>query len=320
MKGRAATLLWALASAGGCALALPASAAETAACVTLPNIAHAQYSLGGSTVTLSSNPAPVRVAERLDLHLTAGAASITLGAGELRAVPFTLVNAGNGEEAFLIDGRIDGGDTVIEGFAFDRDGNGQFDAATDLAIAARATTPALEAGASIKLLALVRGNGPNGGTLSLTARAATGTGTPGSAFTGQGDGGCDAVTGATTATGTAIVTLTVAPGTDTSQISIIKSQTITAPNGSADPVPGATVTYSIDSRFGGDGVVRSARLADLIPPGTVYIPGSIRLDGATLTDAADGDAGDFDGTGIRVLLGDVPTPATRRVQFQVKIL
>ncbi|MEI9849934.1 MAG: hypothetical protein WDN24_02545 [Sphingomonas sp.] len=55
------------------------------------------------------------------------------------------------------------------------------------------------------------------------------------------------------------------------------------------------------------------------PPGTDYVPGSIRLDGTALTDAADADAGSFDGAGVRVALGDVAAPATRRIEFQVKI-
>lgn len=304
-------------SAASCVFAASAANASASACATLPNIAH--LDLEGAP-RISSNPAPVRVAELLDLQLSASETSVALAPGALHAVPFVLVNAGNGEESFILDGSIDGGDAVIEGFVFDRDGNGVYDPSADIAIPARAATPLVVAGGTLKLLALVRGGASQAdGTLHLLARAATGAGSPGEALTGAGDGGCDAVIGATGASGAATVTLTAASGSDTSQVELIKSQAILAANGSAEPLPGAIVTYTIDSRFGGNGVVRSARLADLIPPGTAFVPGSIRLDGTALTDASDGDAGDFDGSGIHVLLGDVAAPTTRRIQFQVKI-
>jgi len=156
-------------------------------------------------------------------------------------------------------------------------------------------------------------------TLKVDARAITGNGAPGSDFAGRGDGGCDAVVGATTAAASATVSLTVGAGSDPIAIDVVKSQSVAAPNGSGDPVRGATVTYTIESRFGAGGAVRDARLADPIPDNTDYVPGSLRLDGAALSDADDNDAGRFDGAAIRVALGDIAGPAVRRVQFQVKI-
>jgi uncharacterized repeat protein (TIGR01451 family) len=299
--------------------AAPASAV-TPACTAIPNIATAVFALGDAPRTLKSNVASITVDELLDLKLTASASSIAIPRGELTGLSFALTNSGNGREAFLLDGTIDGTDASLEGFALDRDGDGHFDPATDLAIARGAATPLLAPGATVPLLALVRaGNAAATATLTVTARAATGSGRAGSDFAGHGDSGCDAVVGATTAAASTAVALTVGDTVDDSQIALIKSQRIAAPNGGTDPVKGATVTYTIESRFGGTGVVRAARLADPIPPGTVYVPGSLRLDGASLSDAADADKGDFDGTSIRVALGDVPAPVTRTIQFQVTI-
>ena len=56
-----------------------------------------------------------------------------------------------------------------------------------------------------------------------------------------------------------------------------------------------------------------------MPAGTSYLPGSMTLDGATLSDVADGDAGDCDGRLIRVALGDVAAAVTRTVTFQVRL-
>lgn len=292
--------------------------ASTPACAVLTNTAAVTYAVNGQTGTVASNPAAIRVGELLDLTLTPGAANLTLTPG-LSPAAFTLINRGNGHEAFTLTGKIEGTDTTIEAFAIDIDGNGQYDAAIDTRIEPGAATPRLAPGTSVRLFALLRVTAPAaGGKLIVATRAVTGSGTPGTGYTGQGDDGCDAMVGATTAFAEASVTLTIAAG-DPESVSVFKSQSVTAPNGSADPVRGAIVTYTLESRFGGSGAFRDARLADLIPVGTAYVPGSLRLDGAALTDADGDDSGSFDGAGIRVALGDIAGPATRTIQFQVKI-
>jgi len=318
-KGAGGFGLFAMMVVGSTVLAGSSAYAAAPACTSVSNIASTSFALGGTVGTLNSNTASIRVDELLDLTLSAGAAA-TVPADTLVAVPVVPANTGNGYEAFLLDGRIDGVQAAIEAFAVDVDRNGRFNSAIDVKIDPASATPPVAPGDSIALLALIRGGATAGtGVLTVTARAATGSGRPGSDFTGQGDGGCNAVVGATSALATTTVSLTVAPGTDTSQITLVKSQRITAPNGNADPVQGATVTYTIESRFGGTGVVRAARVADPIPPGTTFVPGSLRLDGTALTDAVDTDTGDFDGSAIHVALGDVPAPVTRTIEFKVTI-
>lgn len=300
----------------GCMIAAPAGAAVPG-CANIPNVARLAFAEGSAAHVIESNVAAIRTAELLDLRLTTTTDTIAIAQGAPGAIPFALTNSGNGEEAFVLDARIDGTDASITGFAIDSDGNGRFDAKIDILLPTRRTTSLIAPGVTTALLVLVEGGVGTTGTLTVNARAETGSGAPGTGFTGEGD--CDAVVGATGASALATVTLTAAPGTDLSQISVIKSQSVAAPDGSALPARGATVTYTIQSRFGGNAVVRSARLADLIPEGTTYIPGSLSLDGATLTDADDGDPGGFDGNAVRVVLGDVPAPAVRSIQFQVKI-
>ncbi len=144
-------------TAGWVFLAAPAVAA-TPACATLPNTASLQFAQGDTTNVLRSNVAAVRVEELLDLQLSARAPTITLTLGVQGAASFALVNAGNGEESFLLDGRVEGIDAAIEGFALDRNGDGAFDAAVDLAIASGGATPPVAPGAAVQLLALVRGS------------------------------------------------------------------------------------------------------------------------------------------------------------------
>ena len=100
--------------------------------------------------------------------------------------------------------------------------------------------------------------------------------------------------------------------------SLVKSQTVRAPDGSATPASGAVVTYALAATFDAAGA-RGAVIEDPVPAGTSYLPGSMTLDGAALSDAADGDAGDCDGRLIRVALGDVAAAVTRTVTFQVRL-
>ena len=60
-------------------------------------------------------------------------------------------------------------------------------------------------------------------------------------------------------------------------------------------------------------------LTDAIPAGTVFVPGSITLDGRPLTDAADADLAAFDGSTVSVAIGDVAAAGVRTVQFQTRI-
>ena len=55
------------------------------------------------------------------------------------------------------------------------------------------------------------------------------------------------------------------------------------------------------------------------PADTTYVAGSLKLDGATLTDAADADAGRSGTSGISVDLGTVSGGSSRTVTFQVTI-
>lgn len=307
----------ALSCLAACMIAVPASAGVSA-CANIPNVANLTFGESGATQTIASNVAAFRTAKLLDLRLTSTSDTAAVGQGATGAIPFALTNSGNGDEAFVLDASIDGSDAAITGFAIDSDGNGRFDAKIDTVVASSRITSLIAPGATAQLLVLVKGGVSfAAGTLTLAARAQTGSGAPGTGFAGEN--GCEAVVGTTGAAATTSVKLTAAPGADLSQISVIKSQSVVAPNGSALPVMGAIVTYTIETRFAGRDVIRAAHVADAIPAGATYVPGSIRIDGTTLSDSEDADAGSFDGDAIQVALGDVAGPAVHSIQFQVKI-
>jgi uncharacterized repeat protein (TIGR01451 family) len=290
---------------GLCAVALPA-AAQTRAGTQIPNTARLSLNVDGTAGEALSNLALVRVAEVLDLTLAPRAEQIALMPGQSAAAPFTLTNDGNGQEAFALSALFAAG--TVGGFAIDADGDGQFDPAIDTPLA-NAATPMLAPGQTVQLLALVGSATGAVGTLRVTARAVTAAGRAGDVAAGQGDGGTDAVVGRSTASAT--LTFSVAPGSGVEPV-LEKSQSVRDPNGGSMPVYGAVVTYSLVARL--IGPAWDATVADTIPAGTAYVPGSITLDGAPLADA---DA--FDGSTVRVWLGDSAGPATRTIQFKVTI-
>jgi uncharacterized repeat protein (TIGR01451 family) len=266
------------------------------------------------TNPVRSNTVSLVTAERLDVTLArvgSGSVAIT-GAGT--ALPVLLTNTGNGQEAFTVAATVSDASATVRLIAIDVDGDGRFDAARDTVLAA-GRTPSLAPGASLSLLVVVdAGQGTVTATaVAVTAQAVTGSGAQGTAFPGQGDSGGDAVTGPTTARAAVSVPLAATAAAP----SLVKSQIVTAPDGSARAIADAIITYTLEARLVGP--TTNVRVADPIPAGTVYVAGSLRLDGAALTDAADADPGSAGAAGVAVTLGDIAAAGTRTIQFQVKI-
>ncbi|NUI23861.1 isopeptide-forming domain-containing fimbrial protein [Bacillus amyloliquefaciens] len=89
---------------------------------------------------------------------------------------------------------------------------------------------------------------------------------------------------------------------------------------------GDELTYAVQVKNQGGDVAADASFSDAIPEGTEYVPGSLKLiNGSTtknLTDASDGDEGNFDGNKVNITLGNLPNtndlPNGMTVQFKVK--
>lgn len=293
-------------------LADPAMA-ETRAGVAITNVATATSDDPAGSVR--SNPATLTVAERLDVELARtdeNRIDVTPGG---TAVPLLLTNSGNGNEAFDLFALPSDASARVRLIAIDRDGDGRFDAAIDQVLAGGRTAE-LEPGAVLRLLVVVD---PAATTVTATAvtaiaRAATGSGPEGTMFAARGDAGSDAITGATQAR--AEVAVPIGAATAAAPV-LFKSQSVRAPDGSSVPMTGAVVTYRLEARF--TGPAAAARIDDPVPQGTRYVPGSLTLDSAPLSDAADADSGQADDATVAVALGDIAVATTRTVQFQVTI-
>jgi uncharacterized repeat protein (TIGR01451 family) len=88
-------------------------------------------------------------------------------------------------------------------------------------------------------------------------------------------------------------------------------------------VPDAVITYSLAVTVAGSGTALNVIITDLLPVDTTYEPGTLALNGVSLTDEADIDIGDVGATTpgvVTVDLGDLPvgSPA-QTVTFDVRI-
>ncbi|MFM9828656.1 MAG: hypothetical protein ACKVOB_07920 [Sphingomonas sp.] len=303
----------------------PGHAASVRAGTVISNTATATFSDGASTQSVTSNTVTVLVDEVLDVTVTAReTADVAVPAGATaRPLGFTVTNTGNGDEAFRLDtlATVSGNnfDPAITGYAIDSNNNGVYDPGVDTALALGGSTPTLAPDASVTVFVLSNVPGTatdqQRGRLRFTASAATGTGTPGQVFAGQGTGGGDAVVGATTATANATSGFVVSR----TSLVLTKSAAILDPFGGSRAIPGAVITWTISAAASGTGAVSNLRITDNIPVGTTYQPSTLTLDGAPLSDVADSDAGTASGAGIDVLIATQTTGTTRQVQFKTRI-
>ncbi|HAG36084.1 MAG TPA: hypothetical protein DCL34_04660 [Erythrobacter sp.] len=301
----------------------PAHAGGVKAGTLIENTASATYDGGAGPVTIPSNTITVKVDELLDVTVTSRDSGPVSAAPGSAVLTFELTNTGNGPEAYTLSANpaVAGNDfdTTVNGIAVDTNSNGVYDPGVDQMLTGPATTAAIAADASLTVFVLVTipGGVADGdqSDVSLLAEAVTGTGAPGTAFAGQGAGGGNAIVGSTGANATATGSLSVG----ITDVDLIKSATVRDPFGGTGIVPGATITYAIRAEVRGSGSVSDLVVTDAAPADTTYVAGSLKLDGATLTDAADADAGRFGTSGISVDLGTVSGGSSRTVTFQVTI-
>lgn len=293
-------------------VATPAFAAVPAG-TGIVNTAAMTFDMGGQARSIASNTVTLLSAELLDVTIVAERPAVSILASDQIALPFLVTNSGNGTEDFALTLASDRTGVAVTRVFVDTSGDGAYQAGTDLPLASGAAL-SLAAGQQTRMFVLIDGAQVNAATtISATVTARTGSGVPGTVFAGAGTNGGDAVVGGTGATATAASVLTPGAG----QPTLVKSQSVFAPDGSARAVRGAIVTYQLVATFAG--ATRGVTIDDPVPAGTAYVPGSLTLDQSPLTDVADGDAGTAGATAVHVGLGDVATAGTHTIQFSVKI-
>ena len=102
------------------------------------------------------------------------------------------------------------------------------------------------------------------GRVDLVAVAATGSGAPGTTFAGQGQGGGDAVVGATGADAEDDGFYAVSAAS----VAFVKSADVVDPFGGTTRVPGSIITYRLVASVSGSGSLANLRIGDAIPAGS----------------------------------------------------
>ena len=325
-SSRALSTLAAL-CAGAAALALPqaAQASGTRAGTVINNTAQATYDDGtGSSVTVDSNTHSMTVAELINTTVvwSDSADVATTPGATTQLLKFQLTNTGNGVETFSLSTNAsiggDNYDPTVNLIVID-DGDGIYEPSQDTVYTGSAQNPTLNPDQNITIFVVSTTpagvTDGNRGGVKLLAASTTGTGAPGTTFAGAGEGGGDAILGTSGGDDDDDGFYLVSSAT----VALLKSATVLDPFGGSEPVPGATITYSILATITGSGSLPNLVINDSVPTGTTYVPGSIRLGGTTLTDATGDDAGRFSSNAVSVALGTVPGGETRTVSFKVTI-
>ena len=202
----------------------------------------------------------------------------------------TLTNLGNGADSFSVAGVSRHGWPVT--LYRDWNGNGILDSGDSVLTAPVALAPG--ATASLLVQIAIPGSGSGGVTDTVTATA----------------------TSRFNSTVTSVVrdVLTVSSAALTFSLSK-QVDRVTASGGDV-------LTYTLNYTVSGTDSATAAQLADTIPNGASYVAGTMRWNGASLTDAADGDAGRLVALGngvVEVSLGSINAGTTGSVTFQARV-
>lgn len=315
---------------------------------TIPTLTHAQTMTPAGTmidnvatlgftdktagvVTQPSNKVSLQVQEILDVSVEVLTPEVEVEpATHNQRLGFRIRNLGNGHQAFDLSLSVMDGDFDPHscGIWVDWDGDGRLDVSRDKM---SNVTPVLAPGQAV--MAWVSCGIPDarhGARARILLRAWPSVlrdGTTDTIMATAGNGGVYVVMGLSLrgGSGGAGGGTGNGPGTTATfrvgqvNAQLIKVQSVVDVAGGARAAPGAIVTYSLEARFAAGANARDVKISDAIPAGVTYVPGSLTLDGAALTDAEDGDAGRFAAGGVEVALGDVEARTSRTVTFKVRI-
>ena len=314
----------------GLGLSQPTLAVGTTAGIDISNTATVDYVIGGSSGSLISNTVTFRVDETIDVNVSwQDAANIGVGTPDTNQVlTYLLTNTGNGNDSYNLIVQNTGigvgqFDPALVNIYLDTNGDGNYNPGVDIQYISGTNDPVLGADASLAIFVLNNiPAGLNGGDLGnsqLTATSNTISGTPGASFANAGDNNTTAVVGTSGGSSNDIGIYEVTNTT----VSLVKSVVITDPLGGNQPMPGATMTYSINVSVSGPGTATGVVITDPIPANTTYTAGTLTLDAGALTDVVDTDAGDVGDTTantVTVNLGDLDQALpVQTISFEVII-
>lgn len=320
-------------------LPLTVHAQGTPAGTTVSNQALLNFEMAGAPLQALSNNTTVNVQELIDVvAVWQDAATVTTPSPALEQVlTYRVRNTGNGTESFTLGINnsppgSDNFDPLNPRIHIDANNNNSYDGPSlDPLYTPGSNDPQLDANGNDSVVLFVLNDIPAGladgesGDSRLTVQSTT-AGAAGSAtgtiLPGLGDGGTDAVVGSSNALAAATGSYQVL--NDPVDVTLTKSAEV-VPDGQlcdsapCDPVPGATIRYTLQVDVSGTGTAENLLISDGIPANTRYTPSSITLDSTPLTDTAGDDPGSFSGNLVSVDLGNVTGAANFVITLDVTI-
>ncbi len=271
------------------------------------NTASATFTAGGSPQQVQSNTVITSIGRLVNVANTAASAvSGTLdGTTPGYVYSFTVTNTGNANDRFSLDAAFINLNAPVTAIWVDTDGDRHLDPAIDRQLDAADETVVLAAGESVRLLVTAA----SAGDMQLTA-------------TSLNDDPAAVVWHRS-----AVADVAADNSGTRSSLQLIKSQTVDT-RGADAPGVGSIITYTLQAELPAAEQATHVRINDTIPQGTTYVPGSLSLDGAALTDDASDDAGAYDAAAQAI---SVAVPGTSHppenanatdvhiVRFQVRI-
>ncbi len=269
--------------------AVSAHALGTAAGTVIQNRAMATFDVGAvSNLTAYSLTVSTTVDELVDVAVgNAGAGTTFVFSLPASSQPllFTVTNNGNGTESFglsFTESAADDFDTdpaaAFPAEIYVDNGDAIFTTADGASAYGSSLTLAADETVGIWVVQdIPAGAGSVGDVAAITLSAvhmhAPFSTVPGTVYTGQGDGGglTDAVLGANGGAGS----VTKAYQLALTAFSMLKSSAVLNTLGGTEPVPGATVTYTIQFWVTGSGGVSNLVVTDPVPANTTFVPASI---------------------------------------------
>lgn len=288
----------------------------TLAGTTVQNRADIVYSLGGVDYNLSTNIDSFVVDQIVDIGISwQDNSAVEAGAGDNASVlTFLLTNQGNGDDNISL---AYDHNTTSSSFIplnpliyIDSNANGIYDPTIDQIISN--ITLAADANATLFIVSDIPDSNLSAGSSSFDSISATSTTSANQSADRQDEVDVVVRTGTDEAEGEYRVRDYFLRSVKLSAVRSDDNQTHT----------GSIITYTIDLSIGGNSAGRTISgvvLEDVIPIGTVYQAGSLRLDGINLSDPADGDAGSYDGSKIRVDVGTLSGAIHKKVEFDVQV-
>ena len=309
------------------ALVPSAWALGTTAGTRIVNQARADYTVGTSpTITAYSGTEGVTVAELVDVDVSWADASTPVpvyGPLPTNGVPlrFLVTNLGNGDEDWdmVVDNTLLGDDFNPDASGtspeiYRDNGDGLFNTADTLVAASQP----IQVDSAIYFWVLndfgdTSPTGPGDGDRAFASLSATSTNAAGgSVQNGAGDNGSDLVLGISGGTGSDSGIYEVI----LTSLNLIKSSTIddggVSPTGD-QPIPGATITYTIEVGVQGGGTATGVVVTDPFPTDTTYVPGSLGVIPAPMGTSVGS-------TNVTITFGDLTSAAgTQTITFDVTI-